>query len=470
MLWFNNKERVKLKEEIKKLKEERNKIVKEKKQELKEIKEEKDKELEEWDNLIKESQQELNKNKEEQKRLDKEIEKAKFLETIYQNDNNINKYVSIELDHLSLNRHDEHDGRCPELVRHYLYIYLSIENLSPYRILSTEVSFDIYNLLGTKLVDDFSIESSRTIKQDKSIVISSNGLLRYGTTYGYTYGVNPSFINRHELETLIDDRETDKLVLKVKKLKLVLDIDGENKIININFFKKVKREPIKIKTNNLINNKDYKNNQSEKDLFKIELLNELNKSKDKTNLILKTDTYNILENEKKYRTIKYYLKDNISRPVLTSYSPLKMGGIVITNSYTLYHLKCNYLPNINICFTKEWQDKEKQLFLKKYNIDKSFLIQSDYPNTLDYFKNIIFDDEIIFKKKEIFNQVKEKEKTGYYVTKKGNKVSYNPYYLKQSIHILDIKEDEFIGKISEFKLFIINEKNEIALILPIKTY
>lgn len=470
MLWFNNKERVKLKEEIKKLKEERNKIVKEKKQELKEIKEEKDKELEEWDNLIKESQQELNKNKEEQKRLDKEIEKAKFLETIYQNDNNINKYVSIELDHLSINRHDEHDGRCPELVRHYLYIYLSIENLSPYRILSTEVSFDIYNLLGTKLVDDFSIESSRTIKQDKSIVISSNGLLRYGTTYGYTYGVNPSFINRHELETLIDDRETDKLVLKVKKLKLVLDIDGENKIININFFKKVKREPIKIKTNNLINNKDYKNNQSEKDLFKIELLNELNKSKDKTNLILKTDTYNILENEKKYRTIKYYLKDNISRPVLTSYSPLKMGGIVITNSYTLYHLKCNYLPNINICFTKEWQDKEKQLFLKKYNIDKSFLIQSDYPNTLDYFKNIIFDDEIIFKKKEIFNQVKEKEKTGYYFTKKGNKVSYNPYYLKQSIHILDIKEDEFIGKISEFKLFIINEKNEIALILPIKTY
>lgn len=467
MLWFNNKERVKLKEEIKKLKEERNKIVKEKKQELKEIKEEKDKELEEWDNLIKESQQELNKNKEEQKRLDKEIEKAKFLETIYQNDNNINKYVSIELDHLSLNRHDEFNGECPELVYHYLYIYLSIENLSPYRILSTEVSFDIYNLLGTKLVDDFSIESSRTIKQDKSIVISSNGVLRYGTTYD-KYHVNPSFINRYELETLINDRETDKLVLKVKKLKLVLDIDGENKIININFFKKVKRETSK--TNNLINNKDYKNNQSEKDLFKIELLNELNKSKDKTNLILKTDTYNILENEKKYRTIKYYLKDNISRPVLTSYSPLKMGGIVITNSYTLYHLKCNYLPNINICFTKEWQDKEKQLFLKKYNIDKSFLIQSDYPNTLDYFKNIIFDDEIIFKKKEIFNQVKEKEKTGYYFTKKGNKVSYNPYYLKQSIHILDIKEDEFVGKISEFKLFIINEKNEIALILPIKTY
>lgn len=467
MLWFNNKERVKLKEEIKKLKEERNKIVKEKKQELKEIKEEKDKELEEWDNLIKESQQELNKNKEEQKRLDKEIEKAKFLETIYQNDNNINKYVSIELDHLSLNRHDEFNGECPELVYHYLYIYLSIENLSPYRILSTEVSFDIYNLLGTKLVDDFSIESSRTIKQDKSIVISSNGVLRYGTTYD-KYHVNPSFINRYELETLINDRETDKLVLKVKKLKLVLDIDGENKIININFFKKVKRETSK--TNNLINNKDYKNNQSEKDLFKIELLNELNKSKDKTNLILKTDTYNILENEKKYRTIKYYLKDNISRPVLTSYSPLKMGGIVITNSYTLYHLKCNYLPNINICFTKEWQDKEKQLFLKKYNIDKSFLIQSDYPNTLDYFKNIIFDDEIIFKKKEIFNQVKEKEKTGYYLTKKGNKVSYNPYYLKQSIHILDIKEDEFIGKISGIKLFIINEKNEIALILPIKTY
>ena len=467
MLWFNNKERVKLKEEIKKLKEERNKIVKEKKQELKEIKEEKDKELEEWDNLIKESQQELNKNKEEQKRLDKEIEKAKFLETIYQNDNNINKYVSIELDHLSLNRYDEFNGRRPEWVYHYLYIYLSIENLSPYRILSTEVSFDIYNLLGTKLVDDFSIESSRTIKQDKSIVISSNGVLRYGTTYD-KYHVNPSFINRYELETLINDRETDKLVLKVKKLKLVLDIDGENKIININFFKKVKRETSK--KNNLINNKDYKNNQSEKDLFKIELLNELNKSKDKTNLILKTDTYNILENEKKYRTIKYYLKDNISRPVLTSYSPLKMGGIVITNSYTLYHLKCNYLPNINICFTKEWQDKEKQLFLKKYNIDKSFLIQSDYPNTLDYFKNIIFDDEIIFKKKEIFNQVKEKEKTGYYVTKKGNKVSYNPYYLKQSIHILDIKEDEFIGKISEFKLFIINEKNEIALILPIKTY
>lgn len=467
MLWFNNKEKEKLKEEIKRLKEERNRIVKEKKKELKEIKDEKDKELEEWDNLIKESQQELNKNKEEQKRLDKEIDKAKFLETIYQNDNNINKYVSIHLDHLSLSRYDQFNGNYPEHVYHYLHIYLSIENLSPYRILSTEVSFDIYNLLGTKLVDDFSIESSRTIKQDASIVISSNGVLRYGTTYDKLY-VNPSFINRYELETLIDDKETDKLVLNVKRLKLVLDIDGENKIININFLKKVKRETSK--TNNLINYEEMKNNQSEKDLFKIELLNGLNKSKDKTNLILKTDTYNILENEKKYRTIKYYLKENISRPALTSYSPLKIGGIIITDSYTLYHLKCNYLPNINICFTKDWQDKEKELFLKKYNIDKSFLIKYDYPETLGTLKNIIFDDEILFQKKEIFNQVKSKEKIGYYFTKKRNSVSYNPYYLKQTIHILDIKEDEFVGKISEFKLFIINEKNEVALILPIKTY
>ena len=468
MLWFNNKEKEKLKEEIKSLKEERNRIVKEKKKELKEIKDEKDKELEEWDNLIKESQQELNKNKEEKKRLDKEIEKAKFLETIYQNDNNINKYVSIELDHLSISRDDRFNGKYPEYVYHYLYIYLSIENLSPYRILSTKVSFDIYNLLGTKLVDDFSIESSRTIKQDKSIVISSNGVLRHGTTYDDKYCVNSSFINRYELETLINDRETDKLVLKVKKLKLVLDIDGENKIININFLKKVKRKTSK--TNNLINYEEYKNNQSEKDLFKIELLNELNKSKDKTNLILKTDTYNILENEKKYRTIKYYLKENISRPALTSYSPLKTGGIIITNSYTLYHLKCNYLPNINICFTKDWQDKEKELFLKKYNIDKSFLIKYDYPETLETLKNIIFDDEILFQKKEIFNQVKSKEKIVYYFTKKRNSVSYNPYYLKQTIHILDIKEDEFVGKISGLKLFIINEKNEVALILPIKTF
>lgn len=467
MLWFNNKEKEKLKEEIKRLKEERNRIVKEKKKELKEIKDEKEKELEEWDKLIKESQQELNKNKEEHRRLEKGIDKAKFLETICQNDNNINKYVSIHLDHLSLSRDDQFNGRAPNLVTHYLYIYVSIENLSPYRILSTEVSFDIYNLLGTKLVEDFSIESSRTIKQDASIVISSNGILRYGTTYD-KFNVNPSFINRYELETLIDDRETDKLVLKVKRLKLVLDIDGENKIININFLKKVKRETSK--TNNLINYEEYKNNQSEKDLFKIELLNELNKSKDKTNLILKTDTYNILENEKKYRTIKHYLKKNISRPALTSYSPLKIGGIIITDSYTLYHLKCNYLPNINICFTKDWQDKEKELFLKKYNIDKSFLIKYDYPETLGTLKNIIFDDEILFQKKEIFNQVKSKEKIGYYFTKKRNSVSYNPYYLKQTIHILDIKEDEFVGKISGLKLFIINEKNEVALILPIKTY
>lgn len=467
MLWFNNKEKEKLKEEIKRLKEERNRIVKEKKKELKEIKDEKEKELEEWDKLIKESQQELNKNKEEHRRLEKGIDKAKFLETICQNDNNINKYVSIHLDHLSLSRDDQFNGRAPNLVTHYLYIYVSIENLSPYRILSTEVSFDIYNLLGTKLVEDFSIESSRTIKQDASIVISSNGILRYGTTYD-KFKVNPSFINRYELETLIDDRETDKLVLKVKRLKLVLDIDGENKIININFLKKVKRETSK--TNNLINYEEYKNNQSEKDLFKIELLNELNKSKDKTNLILKTDTYNILENEKKYRTIKHYLKKNISRPALTSYSPLKIGGIIITDSYTLYHLKCNYLPNINICFTKDWQDKEKELFLKKYNIDKSFLIKYDYPETLGTLKNIIFDDEILFQKKEIFNQVKSKEKIGYYFTKKRNSVSYNPYYLKQTIHILDIKEDEFVGKISGLKLFIINEKNEVALILPIKTY
>lgn len=467
MLWFNNKEKEKLKEEIKKLKEERNKIIKEKKQELEEIKEEKDKELEEWDNFIKESQQELNKNKEEHKRLEKEINKANFFETIYQNNNNINKYVLVELDHLSLNKHDKYNGSYPDLVEYYLYIYLKIKNKSPYRILSTEVSFDIYNLLGTKLVDNFSIESSRTIKQDSSTIIYSNGLFRYGTTYD-KYKVNPSFINRYELETLIDDKETDKLVLKVKEIKLVLDINGENKIININFFKKIKIEP---KTNSLITNKNYKNNQNKEDLFKKEILNNFFNNKEKTNLIIKTETYNILENEKKYRTIKHYLKDNISKPVLTSYSPLKIGGIVITNSYTAYHLKCNYIPNINISFSKDWQDKEKQIFLKKYNIDKSFLLQYDYPKfTENFFNNIIFDDEITFQKKEILNQVKENVKTGYYITKKGNKASYNPYYLKQTINILDIKEDEFTGKISGFKLFIINEKNEVALILPIRTY
>ena len=124
-----------------------------------------------------------------------------------------------------------------------IYIYLNIKNLSSYKILSTKVSFDIYNLLGTKFVEDFSIESSKTIKQDASIIISSNGVLRKGTTYD-NYRVNLSFINRYELETLINDKETDKLVLKVTKLKLVLEIDEKNKIININFLEK---KPVKNK-------------------------------------------------------------------------------------------------------------------------------------------------------------------------------------------------------------------------------
>ena len=87
-----------------------------------------------------------------------------------------------------------------------IYIYLNIKNLSSYKILSTKVSFDIYNLLGTKFVEDFSIESSKTIKQDASIIISSNGVLRHGTTYD-NYRVNLSFINRYELETLINDKK-----------------------------------------------------------------------------------------------------------------------------------------------------------------------------------------------------------------------------------------------------------------------
>ena len=124
-----------------------------------------------------------------------------------------------------------------------IYIYLNIKNLFPYKILSTKVSFDIYNLLGTKFVEDFSIESSKTIKQDASIIISSNGVLRKGTTYK-EHRVNLSFINRYELETLINDKETDKLVLKVTKLKLVLEIDEKNKIININFLEK---KPVKNK-------------------------------------------------------------------------------------------------------------------------------------------------------------------------------------------------------------------------------
>lgn len=219
-------------------------------------------------------------------------------------------------------------------------------------------------------------------------------------------------------------------------------------------------ENIKIEVNDNINDK----NKIQKE--KSDVNNLLNGK----NLINKTDTYKLLKDDKRCKVIENYLKANDSKVVLKSYCPLKTGGIIIANSYTAYYLKCDNIPNAKVSFSNDWTKDEKQNFIKNNMISESLINHEIYPDAKMYFDGFIEEDTILFSKKEILEQAKSKVEYISYKSEHGNEVNLDPEFLNTTIKILDINNDTFIGKVCGFKVFIINDKEEVALIMTIRKY
>lgn len=217
-------------------------------------------------------------------------------------------------------------------------------------------------------------------------------------------------------------------------------------------------ENIKVEVNDNINNK----NQKEKSD-----VNNLLKGK---NLINKTGTYKLLKDDKRCKVIHDYLEANNSKVVLKSYCPLKTGGIIIANSYTAYYLKCDNIPGEIVSFSNDWTKEEKENFIKNNMISESLINPEIYPDAKMQFDDFIEEDTILFNKKEILEKAESKVEYISYKSENGNEINLNPEFLNATIKILNINNDTFIGKVCGFKVFIINNKEEVALIMPIRKY
>ena len=219
-------------------------------------------------------------------------------------------------------------------------------------------------------------------------------------------------------------------------------------------------ENIKVEVNDNINDK----NKIQKEKSNV---NNLLNGK---NLIKSTDTYKLLKDDKRCKVIHNYLKSIDSMPVLKSYCPLKTGGIIICNSYTAYYLKCDNIPDEKVSFSKDWTKDEKEKFIKNNMISESLINREIYPDAKMFFDGFIDEDTILFSKKEILEQAKSKVEYISYKSDHGHEININLEFLDTTIKILNINNDTFIGKVCGFKVFIINDKEEVALVLPFKNY
>lgn len=88
----------------------------------------------------------------------------------------------------------------------------------------------------------------------------------------------------------------------------------------------------------------------------------------------------VLYSSSRLKAIKKFLSSNsYSRPLLKTFSPLKDGGVIFTDSFMLFVLNCDYLP-FDVSFSKEYEDL-KEDYLDKYDSRIGKIIDGDYPAT-----------------------------------------------------------------------------------------
>ena len=345
----------------------------------------------------------------------------------------------------------------------YIYFYID-KNIQQKQLenIKDKLPDEIYAFL-LKILETYNSESTLTTDYTPHNLISKIVNSFFGkyflTNYGYDGGllqiieVSPS-VKKH-LDKLIEIGDDDD-----NSYFNSLDVSEHSNYFDAYdiYLKYELGENIEVKVNGSINSENSNQKEKNQNLYNGE------------NLITPTDTYQLLETDDKWKDIKKYLETGTKRQILKTYCPLKTGGIVICDSFTIYHLKYNYIPNISISFTEDWSEKEKQDFIEKNNINQSLVISEIYPDIKIQLDNFKEEDTILFCKKEILEQAQNKEDCVTYKTEKGNEVHLNPQFLEITTKLLNIKEETFIGRISGFKVIISNDKGEIALILPIRKY
>ena len=345
----------------------------------------------------------------------------------------------------------------------YIYFYID-KNIQQKQLenIKDKLPDEIYAFL-LKILETYNSESTLTTDYTPHNLISKIVNSFFGkyflTNYGYDGGllqiieVSPS-VKKH-LDKLIEIGDDDD-----NSYFNSLDVSEHSDYFDAYdiYLKYELGENIEVKVNDSINSENSNQKEKNQNLYNGE------------NLITPTDTYQLLETDDKWKDIKKYLETGTKRQILKTYCPLKTGGIVICDSFTIYHLKYNYIPNISISFTEDWSEKEKQDFIEKNNINQSLVISEIYPDIKIQLDNFKEEDTILFCKKEILEQAQNKEDCVTYKTEKGNEVHLNPQFLEITTKLLNIKEETFIGRISGFKVIISNDKGEIALILPIRKY
>ena len=345
----------------------------------------------------------------------------------------------------------------------YIYFYID-KNIQQKQLenIKDKLPDEIYAFL-LKILETYNSESTLTTDYTPHNLISKIVNSFFGkyflTNYGYDGGllqiieVSPS-VKKH-LDKLIEIGDDDD-----NSYFNSLDVSEHSDYFDAYdiYLKYELGENIEVKVNDSINSENSNQKEKNQNLYNGE------------NLITPTDTYQLLETDDKWKDIKKYLETGTKRQILKTYCPLKTGGIVICDSFTIYHLKYNYIPNISISFTEDWSEKEKQDFIDKNNINQSLVISEIYPDIKIQLDNFKEEDTILFCKKEILEQAQNKEDCVTYKTEKGNEVHLNPQFLEITTKLLNIKEETFIGRISGFKVIISNDKGEIALILPIRKY
>jgi len=151
------------------------------------------------------------------------------------------------------------------------------------------------------------------------------------------------------------------------------------------------------------------------------------------------------------------------------YTPLEKGGLVFTDGYMMFRLKCHYLP-CDVGFTTNY-GKENE-YLESYKEYIGRVINHNYPDMAQFLQKYDECDEIIFDLKDIKEKANLKEEYMTFKTNGDYEMTLNIQFLITLTKILNIKTDTFKGySIDRLKpVQIFNDSGEMAIILPIKKY
>lgn len=215
------------------------------------------------------------------------------------------------------------------------------------------------------------------------------------------------------------------------------------------------------------NNKEYTIEVDFSNLWLMEKIEILEKTKSPIQRIDVTE--DTIVSKSRLNAIKKFLSTNNSRPLLNAYSPCEEGGIIITDSYSLFRLKCNYLP-FKVAFSANYNNKDA--YIEKYGQYFEDVIEGLYPDTTRILDYSNAKDKVVFNIKEIKEQKKNKVKTLKFKTTGDYEITLDISKLVDLFKILDIKEDAVVGFVSSdtSPVFVFNEEKELGLVLPIKTY